>query len=121
MSAKIMAVDGNVITVALTGKLSHAELSAVQRETAAEIRQCGNVSILVLADAFDGWEKEGDWGDLSFQSEYDTQMDKIAIVGDKKWELLALLFAGQGLRPTPVEFFATEDLPKARLWLSEKP
>ncbi len=121
MGAKIAGVDGSVITVALEGQLSRAELSAVQSGAAEVIRQRGNVSILVLAAQFAGWEKEGDWGDISFQIENDPFIGKIAIVADRKWEGLALIFACQGIRRPAVEFFPTGDLAKARLWLNQTP
>jgi hypothetical protein len=39
----------------------------------------------------------------------------MAIVGDRKWSDLALLFTSQGLRPFPIEYF--EGVDKAQAWL----
>jgi len=121
MSVQILNAGEGLMTLRFEGKLSHPELAQAQKEAAALFRQQGQMNVLVLADTFAGWETAGDWGDISFQLENDQFMKKIAIVGGKQWELLALLFVGKGLRRTPVEFFPTEELAKARLWLAEAP
>ncbi len=121
MGAMITGLENDVITIVLDGKLSRAALSKVQSEGAELIRQHGKVSLLVLATLFTGWEREGDWGDVSFQSENDPFISKIAIVADKKWEGLALIFAGQGVRRPAIEFFAANELEKARWWLAQTP
>ena len=121
MSVQILNAADGLMTVRFAGKLSRPELVKAQSEAAEILRQQGKMRVLVLTDTFAGWEKEGDWGDLSFQSENDQHMEKIAIVGDKKWELLIILFAGKGFRRSPVEFFPTSELAKARAWLAATP
>ena len=121
MSVQFLNAADGLMTLRLIGKLSRPELAKAQADAAEIFRQQGKMRVLVLVDTFAGWEKEGDWGDLSFQAENDQHMERIAIVGDKKWETLALLFAGQGFRRTPVEFFPTAELAKARVWLAGTP
>lgn len=121
MSAQISGVEGSLVTVVLSGKLSRSQLIQVQEEAAEVIRQFGKLCILVRAEQFAGWEKEGDWGDLTFQYENDPFIEKIAIVADEKWEGLALIFAGRGLRRPAIEFFPTSELKRARLWVSPEP
>jgi len=43
----------------------------------------------------------------------------MAIVGDKKWEDLTLLFTAKGLRKFPIEYFEPAAIAKARAWLAE--
>jgi len=49
--------------------------------------------------------------------QHDASIDRMAIVGDRKWADLALLFTTQGLRPFPIEYFDTADAAGARAWL----
>ena len=79
------------------------------------------MSILVLTEGFQGWERGGDWGDLSFQMGNDSFIEKLAIVGEKQWEDLALLFAAKGFRRFPVEYFQPTELSRAHAWLAPKP
>lgn len=43
----------------------------------------------------------------------------MAIVGDKKWEDLALIFTAKGLRKFPIEYFEPAQIAHARAWLAE--
>jgi hypothetical protein len=119
VGAEIVDTAGGVVTVRITGRLTYAELCAVQKQGAEILRQQGRMGILVLGQGFQGWDPEGDWGDISFQLENDQFIAKQAIVGETRWQELALIFAGKGLRQPPVEYFQPADLAKARAWLTE--
>ena len=117
MSAEITGNTNGVVTVRITGKLSHSELVALQEAIVAIINRQGKVRLLIIAEGFQGWEKAGDWGDLSFQIENDPHIEKMAIVGEQKWEDLALVFVAKGFRKFPIEYFKPADLTNARAWL----
>ena len=42
----------------------------------------------------------------------------MAIVGERKWEDLALLFTAKGLRPFPIEYFEPKTMTEAQDWLA---
>lgn len=102
----------------VSGKMAYSELVALQRSAAEIIRRRGKVRILVIAENFLGWEKDGKWDEDSFQVENDPYIERMAIVGEKKWEELALLFVARGLRSFPIEYFQPVDLARARAWLA---
>jgi len=118
MSAEIISNTGGLVTARITGKLTYPELVALQKSAAAIICEHGKVRLLVRAEDFLGWEKGGDWGDLTFQMEHDPHIAKLAIVGDRKWEDLALIFAAKGLRQFPIEYFPPAELARAQEWLA---
>jgi|KBSMisStaDraftv2_1062788.scaffolds.fasta_scaffold488975_2 hypothetical protein len=118
MSAEILDNTEEVLTIRISGKLRQSELVTAQKNAAAILRKRGGSRLLVLAEKFDGWEKGGDWGNLSGQEQLDAQIDRMAIVGEKRWEDVALLFTGKGLRHIEIEYFSPTDLPRARSWLS---
>jgi hypothetical protein len=118
MSAKIVGNPGGVVTIEVRGKLSLPELIAMRKQAAQSLKQQGGGGILILAENFGGWQKEGDWGDLSGQNELDPQVKKLAVVGDRKWEDLVLIFLGQGLRRFPIEYFEPHEMEKARTWVA---
>ena len=45
----------------------------------------------------------------------------MAIVGDTRWEDLALIFVAKGLRGFPIEYFEAAALDRARAWLKMTP
>jgi hypothetical protein len=118
MSAHIIDVTDRVVTLEVTGQLRQPELAAAQQRVAEIIQQRGEIRLLVQAGNFTGFDPGGDWGDLSFQAQYDPFIQKIAIVADKKWEDLTLMFTGKGIRRVPIEYFEPASLLKAKAWLS---
>ena len=60
---------------------------------------------LALTENFKGWERGGSWDDFSFQSDQDVHIERMAIVGERQWEELALLFTAKGLRTFPIRVF----------------
>ncbi len=117
MSVEIVEVANGLVTLKLTGKLTRAEQADFQRRVVEIAEKEGKVNLLALAQEFEGWEK-GDWGDLSAQAEFDRHIGKMAIVGDKKWNDLAVLFTGKGFRRVAIEMFP--DVEQARAWLAAK-
>ena len=119
MSAEIIDTTGGVVTARITGKLTQPELAALQKAAGDIIQKQGQARFLVLVENFEGWQRGGDWGDLSFQVEHDAHIERMAIVGAKKWEDLALIFTAKGLRKFPIEYFEPAAIAKARAWLAE--
>jgi hypothetical protein len=118
MSVEILSTTGGILAARLTGKLTRAELAVWQNAVVGLIQEQGKVRLLVIAENFEGWEKGGDWGDISFQMDHDPHIEKMAIVGEQKWAELALIFTGKGLRDFPIEYFPPTDLAKAQAWLA---
>ena len=118
MGAGITNTTGSIVTVEVTGRLMESELAAVQSRMAEIIREQGKVRILVLAIAFEGWQRSGEWNDFTFQNENDRYIERMAIVGDEQWRDLALMFTAKGLRPFPIECFAPGELARAHAWLA---
>jgi len=118
MSAEILDFTNGILTGRMTGTLKHADLVAAQTRAAELIQKHGKIRLLTLLEDFQGTEKEGDWGNISFQMEFDDHIEKIAIVGDKQWRDLSLMFTGKGIRRMPIEFFETADLEKAKAWIA---
>ena len=81
------------------------------------VRRCGKISALLILDNFQGWKREGGWGDVSFLIEHDKEIVKIAVVGDEQWRDLVDAFLAKGFRQAAVEYFLPADLAKARVWL----
>ena len=81
------------------------------------IRRCGKISALFILEDFHGWQREGDWGDISFMIEQDQNIAKIAVVGEEQWRDLIYAFLAKGFRQAAVEYFPSADLAKARAWL----
>ncbi|HVM96828.1 MAG TPA: STAS/SEC14 domain-containing protein [Candidatus Acidoferrales bacterium] len=118
MPVEIRAEGKSLLVARVSGTLLRAEMDECQNALAKMIAAAGKASALVILDGFQGWERGGQWGDVSFLMEHDSQIDKMAIVGEEKWRDEVLVFAGDGIRRSPVRYFT--DAAQARSWLSGK-
>lgn len=117
MSAELVDVSGQVLTIKVSGLLTQPQLAASQWAAGEAIDKLdGKVRLLIVIEDFQGAAKEGDWGDVSFQMQYDDSIERIAIVCEPQWKETALLFTGKGIRKVAIEHFPPADLAKARAW-----
>jgi hypothetical protein len=117
MSAEIVSNSGGIVTARVTGVLTQPDLARLQESVVALLRQQGSLSILVIVEDFRGWQEGDEWGEVSFM-ENDPYIRKMAIVGEKRWEDLILVFTAKLLRPFPIEYFQPSDLARAQAWLA---
>ena len=108
---------GPVLSAKITGELSKSEVSQLQTAALKAIQRCGKISALFILENFQGWKREGGWGDISFLTAHDQDIVKIAVVGDEKWRDFAYAFLAKGFRQAQVEYFLPADLEKAHAWL----
>jgi len=116
MSAELVNVSGRVLTIRVSGLLTQPQLAASQWAAGEVIDRIGKARLLILIEDFQGVAKEGDWGDVSFQMQYDDAIERIAIVSDPKWRETSLLFTGEGVRRVSIQHFLPAELDKARAW-----
>jgi len=120
MSVQIEYYPNDICVLRISRILKQSEFSAEQGVLARKIDSGSKPRLLVMLENFEGWERGADWGnDLDFLFSQSNQIAKIAIVGEPRWETLALAFAGAGVRRAPVKFFPPNELEQARTWLGE--
>jgi hypothetical protein len=119
MSANLEQHPGRLLVLRVSGELKKSELDAVQSEFVEKIAGAGTVKLLVLLENFTGWERNEAWGDTDFFFSHRNDFEKIAVVGDPRWEAQVLAFTGAGLRKGPVKFFPETSETEARAWLAE--
>ena len=110
----------DIYVLRISGVLKQSEFSAEQSVLARKMDSGLKPRLLVILENFEGWERGVDWGnDLDFLFLHSGKISKIAIVGESRWETLALAFAGAGVRRAPVKFFPANELEPAQRWLVE--
>lgn len=118
MPFTIIDAADSVIGAKISGELSKAEVTQIQAVALKAIQRSGKISALFILENFQGWAKEGDWGDIRFLIDHDKDINKIAVVGEEQWRDLICAFLAKGFRQAQVEYFLPADLAKARVWLS---
>ena len=118
MPVEIIDAAGKLLQVKIRGMLKKADYDRMIQIAKEPIERHGKVRALIILEAFDGWERREDWGDVSFMMEQGKHIEKMAIVGDEKWKDDAFAFTAKGFRATAIEFFTPSRLNEARTWLS---
>lgn len=119
MSANLEQHDNRLLVLRVGGELKKSELDTVQSEFVQKIAGGGTVKLLVLLQNFTGWERSEAWGDTDFFFSHRNDFERIAVVGNPRWEAQVLAFTGAGLRKGPVKFFPEAGEAEARAWLAE--
>ncbi len=120
MSVTFTKESDDLFVISVQGVLTFEDQKEIEKKARQEIDRSDKVKLLVLADQFAGWGKEGDWGDLTFFHEYDPYIEKIAVVAEDKWKDQLLMFIGAGRRQAEVKFFFYEEEKDARDWLGSE-
>ncbi|MCK4900989.1 MAG: STAS/SEC14 domain-containing protein [Anaerolineales bacterium] len=86
MFEKLNQSSGNVLGYKVVGTITKADYKTMLPEVEALVEQEGHIRLLLDMTEFK-WEKVKAWGaDWKFGHEYSEKIDKMAIVGDKKWQ-----------------------------------
>ncbi|MBK5098872.1 MAG: STAS/SEC14 domain-containing protein [Gemmatimonadetes bacterium] len=114
MIATMSRSSGNVLGFSVSGYVTRADYETLTPAVAEAVKEFGSICLLLDLTGFH-WEKMNAWGaDLHFGKEFHDKIDKMAIVGDRKWEKhLATLCTPFYAREA--KFFETDD--DAWTWL----
>ncbi len=120
MSMTFTKESDDLFVISVQGIFTFDDLKEVEKSAREQIDRNQKVKLLVLAEDFTGWGKEGDWGDLTFMYEYDPNIEKIAVVAEANWKDQMLMYLGAGRRQAEVKFFFYDEEKDARDWLGSE-
>lgn len=108
--------DGKIIEVQLNGKLTKEAYDAFVPVTEAKIKEFGKVRMLVVMHDFHGWDAGALWADLKFDVKHHSHIERLAIVGESKWEKGMSAFC-KPFTSANIEYFDIAKLEEARKWI----
>lgn len=108
--------QGKIIEVQLSGKLSKEAYEAFVPLTEAKIKEFGKVRMLVVMHDFHGWDAGALWADLKFDVKHHSHIERLAIVGESKWEQGMAAFC-KPFTSAKIEYFDVARLEEARQWI----
>ena len=113
MSANLEQHNARLLVLRVGGELKKSELDAVQSEFVKKIAGAGTVRLLVLLEDFTGWERGEHWGDTDFFFSHRNDFEKIAVVGNPRWEATGAGIHGRGSsQRTSKVFFLKQASPR---------
>jgi len=80
------------IEIQMIGKLTHNDYKTFLPILKKALKESKGLDINMLVDMkkFKGWELRAAWDDMVFGLKYRNLFDRLAIIGDKKWEEVAI-------------------------------
>ena len=114
MAFSIIDATGPVISAKISGELDKTEVGRIQAAALQAIRRCGRISALLILDDFQGWKLSDDWGDITFMTEHDQDMARIAVVGEEQWRDLSTRFLPKDFAPPRSSIFFPMISPRRR-------
>jgi hypothetical protein len=117
MAFTIIDATGPVISAKISGEIAKSEVSEIQATALEAIRRCWQINALFILENFRGWKRQDEWGDITFLTEHDKEIAKIAVVGEEELRDFIDVFLAKGFRGAEVEYFLPANLASARAWL----
>ena len=109
---------GKVLAVHISGKLAAADYEHFVPEFDRLVRLHGKLRVLFDMTGFHGWTAGALWEDTKFAIHHFSDIDRLAVIGEKKWQEGMATFCKPFTRAT-VRYFDHAAAVEARQWLGE--
>jgi hypothetical protein len=110
--------EGKVVAVTLSGKLTREDYQAFVPEIERLIKERGKLRMLATLKDFHGWTLAGVWEDMKFDFRHFSDVERVALIGDKRWEAGMAAFC-KPFTTAKVCYFDLADAAKASEWIHE--
>ena len=107
-----------VAMVILSGKLTQEDYEFFGPVLEEMIEQQGKIRLMVQMEDFEGWTAGALWKDIKFDLKHLTDVERLAIIGDARWEKGMANFC-KPFTTAEVRFYSPLKAGAAQEWLSE--
>ncbi|HEY3861934.1 MAG TPA: STAS/SEC14 domain-containing protein [Verrucomicrobiae bacterium] len=112
------SIGGKTVVVRVSGKLSHEDFLQFVPEFEEAARRIGKFRVLFVMDDFHGWETDAVWDEIKFDLKHVTDIERMAMVGDKKWEKNLTAFC-KPFSTAKIRYFDQTAAVEAQAWLEQ--
>lgn len=108
---------GRVLEVAVSGKLTHDDYERFIPAFERLAEQHGKLRVLFEMTDFHGWEAAALWDDIKFDLKHFSDIERLAMVGDRQWEKGMSAFCRPFTTAT-IRYFDQAAIEDARAWVA---
>lgn len=108
---------GKVLEVRVSGKLTHEDYQHFVPAFERFVMRHGKIRVLFEMTDFHGWEAAALWDDIEFDVKHFSDIERLALVGDKQWEKGMSVFCRPFTTAT-IRYFDHGAIENARVWLA---
>jgi len=110
--------DGKILILNLSGKLAKEDYALFTPEVERVVKVHGKVRVLVRMHDFHGWTLSAVWEDSKFGLHHFLNIERLALVGESRWEAGMAVFCKPFTRAT-VRYFDESKADEATTWIRE--
>jgi len=107
---------GKVLHVSVTGKLTKESYESFAPCVDAQIKEHGRIRVLFEMHDFHGWTVGAMWEDVKFDFQHWKDIERLAIVGESKWEEGMAVFC-KPFTSAKIQYFDHSQLDDAKSWI----
>jgi hypothetical protein len=108
---------GKVLEVTVSGKLTHSDYEQLVPVFERLTTQHGKIRVLFEMTDFHGWDAAALWDDIKFDLKHFADIERLALVGDSKWEKAMSVFC-RPFTTAAIRYFDHTAIEDARTWLT---
>ena len=110
--------NGKVLILNLSGKLTKDDYAHFIPAVERAVKAHGKVRLLVNMHGFHGWTLGAVWEDVKFDLHHFSHLERLALVGDRKWEAGMAVFC-KPFTTAKVQYFDESTADEASAWIHE--
>jgi len=110
--------DGKVLTIRTSGKLAAEDYHQFVPRIEHLINKHGQIRVLFDMREFHGWTLSALWEDIKFDLKHFKDIERLAMVGDCKWEKWMATFC-RPFTSAEIQYFDQREADQAQQWICE--
>jgi len=107
---------GKLLTISVAGKLTREDYKSFMPKVEELILKFGKIRILFEMHDFHGWDTGALWEDIKFDIRHFSDIESLALVGDKKWEKGMSIFC-KPFTKAHIKYFDLSEKNEAYEWI----
>jgi acyl-CoA-binding protein len=116
MIEQLPEASERILAFKMSGKLHDEDNKKFVPLVESAVAKHGKVRILAQFEDFHGWDLHALWDDIKFSTKHCNDIQRIALVGDRKWEA----WMAKVCKPftlAKIRYFDVSDIGAARAWI----
>jgi hypothetical protein len=110
---------GNIVTLKFKGQVSKEDYAEFVPQLEYFMERGGKLRLLIELHDFEGWTLGAVWEDTKFAARHFNDIERLAVVGEARWERGMTMFVKPFTTAT-VKYFDMQDIGRARQWIRDK-
>ena len=106
----------NATELKISGKLTTEDYALLNGELEKRLAIFDKIRLLIRLQDFKGWTAGALWEDIKFDFRHFNDVERIAVIGENKWEKGMTLFF-KPFTAAEVRYFDQDHLSQARSWI----